>query len=180
MGNHVEGAGLTEMFGSGVCESISAIRAILYQLSLGGVLIIRRSKDSEFSPGMWELPGGKIDRGAMSPYMTGFNEFYTETGIPVLISMNPPVYIWSKPAGLPPKYPGHIRYDCTIVRAHLLYPTVRKVKLSSEHDDYQWVEPIPEALIPFGDFLPKETRDALEFFYIHYILLPEYLMGMRQ
>ncbi len=175
MENNVEGVGLTEMFGSGVCESIFSIRAILYQVSLGGVLILRRSEKSEFSPGMWELPGGKVDATAMSPSMALFKEFLEETGIPV-VTTGPPIHMWSKPAGLPPKYPGRIRYTCLVVRAHLLYPTIREVKLSDEHDESQWVTPKPEALIPFGDYLPTETRDALEQFYIHHIMIPEHFL----
>ncbi len=94
-----------------------------------------------------------------------------------LLPHSPPLYVWDKPAGLPPKYPGDVIYQCTVLRVHLVYPEVREVRLSSEHDDCRWIEPTPEMLTPFGDYLPKETRDALEIFYQYYIFFPRLLRG---
>lgn len=103
-------------------------------------------------------------------------EYAQETGIAV-VATQPPLYVWDKPAGLPPKYPGNVRYQCTVLRVHLVYPEVREVRLSEEHDDYRWIQPTPEAITPYGDYIPKETRDALEIFYQHYILFPRLLRG---
>lgn len=157
---------------------ILAVRGILFQVSAGGVLLLRRSEDSEFSPGMWELPGGKLEDNSMSFDMAIEREFMEETGIPI-VAAGPPVHTWDKPAGLPPKYPGNVRYLCSVVRVHLLYPYMRDVQLSSEHNDFAWVQPTPESLIPYGDAIPKETRDALELFYQNFIWYPGQLLNHR-
>jgi len=159
-------------------RTVLAVRGLLYQLSLGGILLLRRSSDSDFSPGMWELPGGKYNDSSMSMYQALQREYIEETGIAV-VATQPPIFEWEKPAGLPPKYPGDVLYRCLILRVHLLYPTIREVILSEEHDEFMWIEPTPDKLTPFGDYLPKETRDALELFYQHNIYLPELLRRPR-
>lgn len=157
-------------------RTVLAVRGLLYQMSNNGVLLLRRHSNAHFSPGMWELPGGKFDKDSMSMDQAIEREFGEETGIPI-VATQPPLYVWDKPAGLPPKYPGDVIYQCTVLRVHLVYPEVREVRLSSEHDDCRWIEPTPEMLTPFGDYLPKETRDALEIFYQYYIFFPRLLRG---
>lgn len=160
----------------GSTRTVLAVRGLLYQLSMNGVLLLRRHSKANFSPCMWELPGGKIEANSISMGTAVATEYAQETGIAV-VATQPPLYVWDKPAGLPPKYPGNVRYQCTVLRVHLVYPEVREVRLSEEHDDYRWIQPTPEAITPYGDYIPKETRDALEIFYQHYILFPRLLRG---
>jgi|GEM_PF-1093758 len=157
---------------------VLAVRGLLYQVSAGGVLLLRRHSNEHYSPGMWELPGGKFDESSMSMDQAVEREFGEETGIPI-VATQPPISVWDKPAGLPPKYPGDVLYQCTVLRVHLVFPEIREPILSNEHDDFQWIEPKPENLMPFGDYLPKETRDALEIFYQYNIFFPRLMRSSK-
>ncbi|MBP6930142.1 NUDIX hydrolase [Patescibacteria group bacterium] len=67
------------------------MRGLLYQMSNNGVLLLRRHSNAHFSPGMWELPGGKFDKDSMSMDQAIEREFGEETGIPIVATQPPPL-----------------------------------------------------------------------------------------
>jgi 8-oxo-dGTP diphosphatase len=94
----------------------------------GAVLLIRRSPGSKVDPGLWELPGGKMDFGERLADAL-VREVREETGLTV--------------AGVRPIHVSHftkepfwvtcVTFQCASFEG--------EVRLSREHDDYAWVAP---------------------------------------
>ena len=93
----------------------------------GRILAIRRSAASSQFGGNWDLPGGKVDPGE-SFDVALVREVAEETGLRINLT----------------GVAGATEYDCPTVRLAVLFmeATVQSgdVQLSSEHDDYAWVE----------------------------------------
>lgn len=149
--------------GSGIVPAVMAARGLLHSKSAGGVLMLEKAD------GRIELPGGKVG-GGLSIRQGLVREFFEETRIVISVDEDP-IYIWDKPAGMPPKWIG-IPYLCMVLRVHLVNPHCYQVKLSDEHVGSHWVDPAPEYLIPYGDQIPEETRRALDIFYRNHIMIP--------
>jgi len=154
--------------GSGIVPAVMAARGLLHSKSAGGVLVLEKVD------GRIELPGGKVG-GGLSIRQGLVREWFEETGIVISVDEDP-IYIWDKPAGMPPKWIG-IPYLCMVFRVHLVNPLRHTVRLSDEHVSSHWIDPTPEHLIPYGDQIPEETRRALDIFYRNHIMIPE---GLEQ
>ncbi len=93
----------------------------------GRILAIRRSAASSQFGGNWDLPGGKVDPGE-SFDVALVREVAEETGLKINL------------AGVA----GATEYDCPTVRLAVLFMEAAlqsgEVQLSSEHDEYAWVE----------------------------------------
>jgi 8-oxo-dGTP diphosphatase len=93
----------------------------------GRVLAIRRSAESKFFGGNWDLPGGKVDPGE-SFDVALVREVAEETGLSIALT----------------GVAGATEYDGPTVRLAVLFMEAAlqsgQVRLSSEHDDYAWVE----------------------------------------
>ena len=92
----------------------------------GCILAIRRSVESKQFGGDWDLPGGKVDPG--ESFDAPAREVAEETGLTISLT----------------GVAGATEYDCPAVRLAVLFIEAAvqsgRVRLSSEHDDYAWVE----------------------------------------
>lgn len=96
--------------------------------SRGRCLVIRRSAASKHNPGGWDLPGGKIDPGETVDDAL-VREVAEETGLAIDII---------RVAGAAESEAPNRKI------AYLIFETradEAKVRLSSEHDGYEWVPP---------------------------------------
>jgi 8-oxo-dGTP diphosphatase len=93
----------------------------------GRILTIRRSAASSQFGGNWDLPGGKVDPGE-SFDVALVREVAEETGLSVVLT----------------GVAGATEYDCPTLRLAVLFMEAAvqsgEVQLSSEHDEYAWVE----------------------------------------
>ena len=94
----------------------------------GEVLIIKRNKDDVNHPGIWEIPGGRLDLGE-DPFEGLKRETKEETNIDVQV-LNPL------------KVHHFTRQDKQKITAitFLCRPLNNSVKLSKEHSDYLWID----------------------------------------
>lgn len=94
----------------------------------GAVLLIRRSPSSKTDPGLWDLPGGKMDRGERLVDALA-REAREETGLTV--------------RGIRPFYVTHFEKDPFWVTCvtFTCASYEGEVRLSSEHVEHTWVQP---------------------------------------
>jgi 8-oxo-dGTP diphosphatase len=90
-------------------------------------LILQRSKKETSKHGLWELPGGKVEKGE-TPRETAVIETQEEAGLDVTLKVNLGPHIDDKKK--------------KVYHAFIATPKKgQKVKLSFEHSDYKWVTP---------------------------------------
>lgn len=111
----------------------------------GRILAIRRSAESKFFKGVWDLPGGKADPGeTFDAALT--REVAEETGLTIRLT----------------GVAGAVEYDCPTVRLAVLVLEAAwesgQVRLSSEHDDHAWVERAKLPEIGFAGQLQSFVR----------------------
>jgi len=123
------------------------VRAVIFD-GQGRCLLVRRSKQNKSFGGMWEWPGGKVDSG--EDFAAALHrEVAEETGLAVEL------------AGLA----CSAGYDLPKIKVALLCLEARlvgsdEVKLSDEHDAFEWVSPID---IPRYEYMPGVTPMMLEY-----------------
>lgn len=93
----------------------------------GHCLLLKRSMSSKGNPGKWDLPGGKIDAGENFEEAL-LREVAEETGLTISIQ---------HVAGTAESELQTIRVVYLILEGRL---ESGQVRLSSEHDDYVWVD----------------------------------------
>ncbi|MCX5800579.1 MAG: NUDIX domain-containing protein [Candidatus Eisenbacteria bacterium] len=101
---------------------------VLLRDNNGRCLLLKRSLSSRGSPGRWDLPGGKVDSG--ESFEQGLlREVAEETGLRVSLQ----------------RVLGASEYESPTTRvAYLILEGIvesGEVRLSSEHDEYIWVDP---------------------------------------
>ena len=105
-----------------------SVRGIL--MNKGKLLLLKRSLSDKHLPGVWELPGGKLDEG-QTLMQSLKREMKEETGLSVSVIDKPIVLFEKIKSG---RYKGfcyiQIVYEVKINRG-----IIRK---SEEHDDIQW------------------------------------------
>ena len=94
----------------------------------GKYLIVRRSPKEDTMVGIWEFPGGKVEKGE-AVYQTAKTEVLEETGLKVKINL----------------HLGQHITDDKVMTAFLATSDTPNVTLSHEHDAYKWVT-LDEAL----------------------------------
>lgn len=106
----------------------------------GRLLLLRRPETSEYNPGRWEFPGGKIDQGeGIQDALV--REAKEETGLAVR-----PGRLLG--AGDQERREGRV--------VHLILGAISsgdEVLLSDEHDAFRWVTPKGLAELPLSDWM---------------------------
>ena len=92
-------------------------------------LILKRSTKSSFDPGLWDLPGGKLEYGEKLEE-TLIREVKEETGLTIKVLI--PFDTW------------HFFKDEIFVTGvtFLCHFVKGKLRLSCEHSDFAWIDPI--------------------------------------
>ena len=108
----------------------------------GRCLLIRRSADSYFWPGLWDLPGGKVDPGETFDAALK-REAREETGLDIELE----------------RYFGGIEWDLLHIRIVFVVMVASvcggELKMSSEHDDWRWIKTDELTGIPLVEPLAK-------------------------
>lgn len=98
----------------------------------GQILMVKRSDNDDFMPGVYELPGGGTEF-LEDPAESLQRELKEECGIEVEVGL--PLTTWSfvMPHEGVEKHTVEIIYHCKVCKD-------QEVKLSHEHSDYRWVD----------------------------------------
>lgn len=104
-----------------------AVNALIYRG--GEVLIVKRADASPHAPGMWELPGGRLDLGE-DPTEGLVREVIEETGLSVEVREPLSVYAFTRDDG---QHITMIVFRTTSVGCDVV--------LSDEHSECAWVTP---------------------------------------
>lgn len=110
----------------------------------GEVLAVQRAADDVQEPGIWELPGGRLDMGE-EPRTGLAREVEEETGLAVEVGRPLTVRHFERDDG---QTVTMIVFRCTT--------TDRDVSLSPEHQDADWVS-LSEAEEQLADFFGREV-----------------------
>lgn len=140
---------------------VIAARGVLNQLSLGGILLVKRD-DTMSNPGTWELPGGTGLPTDMFPETILTREFGEETNINVY--PNSLLGVWSQCDTRALDFDGiFMTYIYVVSFEQPGYEgssPERRVVLSNEHSEYAWVPPNQSSLANYR--LHPDTSSALD------------------
>lgn len=95
----------------------------------GKILVLKRAKNDDHQPGVWETVGGGIDE-QMSPQEALKKEIIEETGLEVEIGEPFHVFTFTKDTG---EFKIGITFLCEYVSG--------EVRWSNEHSEYRWIDP---------------------------------------
>lgn len=111
----------------------------------GRILVLQRSAGSSHDPGLWELPGGKMEYGEVLTEALA-REVTEETGVSVRVGA--PLLTWHFTKE--PFWVTGVTFACEYGGG--------EVALSPEHDDARWVEPAEALELP----LSRSMREQIE------------------
>jgi 8-oxo-dGTP diphosphatase len=104
-----------------------AVKGII-QRNDGKILIVKRSRDDDHKPGVWETVGGGIDI-KTSPQRALQKEIKEEVNLDVEVKEPFNVFTFTKDNG---EFKVGITFICQYKKG--------KVKLSEEHSEYKWIK----------------------------------------
>jgi len=105
-----------------------AVKGIIRNFE-GKILVVKRSQNDDHKPGVWETPGGGIDH-EESPQAGLEREILEEVGLAVIVKEPFNVFTFRKDTG---EFKVGITFLCDMVEG--------EVKLSSEHEEYRFIDP---------------------------------------
>lgn len=111
----------------------------------GRILLLQRASTSSHDPGLWELPGGKMDYGEQLPEALA-REVAEETGLTV--SVGRPILTWHFTKE--PFWVTGVTFICDLVDGEMA--------LSSEHDDAAWVTPQEALSYPLSTRMAEQIQ----------------------
>ncbi|MCK8114885.1 NUDIX hydrolase [Anaerosoma tenue] len=111
----------------------------------GKILLLQRAATSGHDPGLWELPGGKMDYGEQLPEALA-REVVEETGLTV--SVGRPILTWHFTKE--PFWVTGVTFICDLVGGEMT--------LSSEHDDVAWLTPTEALAYPLSTRMAEQIE----------------------
>ncbi len=110
------------------------IEAHIFRESKNGIefLLLKRS-DKQYYPGLWQMVTGKIKEGEKA-FETALREIKEETGLS-------PQQLWVAPA-VNSFYESKDDYICFLPVFAAKIDNTKRIKLSSEHSEFKWVDKI--------------------------------------
>ena len=115
----------------------------------GKILLLQRALSSTHDPGLWELPGGKIEHGEVLTEALE-REVTEETGL--TIEVRKPITTWHF-YKLPFWVTG-VTFLCDHVGGDVM--------LSSEHHTYAWIDPLEYRNYPLSTSMKEQIEAYLE------------------
>lgn len=115
----------------------------------GKILLLKRSPKSGFDPGLWELPGGKIDYGENL-----IDALKREVGeeVGIIIKVGRPFKTWHFKKE--PFWVTGITFLCDYVSG--------SINLSSEHADYVWIDPMEYKEYPLSTSMEEQIKSYID------------------
>jgi len=107
------------------------------------LLVVKRRKNDVQKPGIWEIPGGRLEIGE-DPFEGLKRETKEETNLDIEI--------------IKPLNVRHFKRDDDQIITLIIFlckPLTKKIKLSEEHTDYDWIDLDDKKL---ADFFRKEVE----------------------
>jgi len=115
----------------------------------GKILLLQRSLNESFDPGLWELPGGKLDYGEDLVEALK-REVEEEVGLQIKVGRPFKTWHFYKE----PFWVTGITFLCEFMGG--------SVVLSSEHEDYAWIEPAKYSEYPLSKAVKEQIEAYLE------------------
>lgn len=121
----------------------------------GKVLVVKRSDNDDFLPGLWELPGGGTEIGEHPPIGL-VREFKEETSLK--IEVNKPLYVadYFMEKDTEKIHRVEIFFLCTMSNLD------KKVVLSHEHSDYKWLSQDELKNFTMTDYMQQALKVCFE------------------
>lgn len=113
------------------------------------ILLLQRSPKSSFDPGLWELPGGKIDYG--ENLIEALKREVREE-VRLVIEVGRPFKTWHFIKE--PFWVTGVTFLCNYVSGD--------VNLSSEHADYVWINPDDYKDYPLSTTMEEQIKSYLD------------------
>lgn len=117
----------------------------------GKMLLLHRSPDKKWAPGLWNIVSGKIEKEDKTPLHAALREIREEVAMPVVLQKEHPVY--------------DVDYDGKIWRtfAFRFQTEHTEPSLNDEHVAFQWIEP---AELSRFEIVPIVLEDLRQMGYI--------------
>lgn len=111
----------------------------------GKILLLQRSSKSSFDPGLWELPGGKISHGEDLVEALQ-REVKEEIGLTIKVGRPFKTWHFIKESF----WVTGVTFVCDYVSG--------EVKLSSEHENYAWIDPSEYENYPLSTTVEEQIK----------------------
>jgi len=128
-----------------------AVSCKSFIVSDGKLLIIKRMPNDVHKPGVWEIPGGRMDLGE-SPFRGLPREVKEEVGLDIKVCQPLAVRHFVREDG----------QNITML-VFLCQPLNREVKLSQEHTEHEWI-PVERAKEKLHRFFHSEINNYLRYY----------------
>ncbi len=151
----------------------AGIAAVIYSPGSGHYLLLRRSQEKDYRPGVWECVTGRVDQG--EGYQEALHrEVHEELGVTVQVEHLLGTTHFYRGDPTPENELLGVVYLCSL--SHLV-----PIRISSEHSEYRWLS-APQAieLLSASDTSTQWARRVIERAEAIRHLIPEGLVGYQR